>query len=341
MLSSANNTKELEQAKAPGDRATSAALVSIVIPCYKGAAFLAEAIESCLNQTYRNLEILVVDDACPENCTAIADRYAQQDPRIRVIRRPTNGRVARALNTGFEAARGQYFTRLAQDDLFAEDAIATMCGHLDEHPETGLVYCDYQAVDEQGNVLGRIEPLEPDRCLQFSNRLGLCVMWRRRVWETVGPFDPSYDTAEDYDYWLRVAEEHTISKCNGPAPFFFRQHPNMGSVRFISQQEDATLRLIHRRALRSTKTRLQRWLEERKALGWVSWRFATAYSGIGRHGDGLVRMIRSFYFWPLPYSFAEAKEVLVRPKLAALLCLRLLGLRNPKTMRMQPEALAK
>ena len=84
-------------------------LVSIVIPCYNGLRFLPQAIESCLRQTYRDLEVIVVDDASPDDCAAIAERYASRDDRVRVIRRPANGGVSRAFNTGFEAARGEYF----------------------------------------------------------------------------------------------------------------------------------------------------------------------------------------------------------------------------------------
>src|SRR5438477_12732943 len=85
-------------------------LVSVVIPCYNGAAFLAEAIESCLRQTYRDLEIIVVDDASPDHCAEIAGRYAAADSRVRVLRRARNGGVSSALNTGFRRARGEYFS---------------------------------------------------------------------------------------------------------------------------------------------------------------------------------------------------------------------------------------
>src|SRR5437868_315064 len=98
-------------------------LVSIVIPCYKGEKFLAQSIESCQRQTYPNIEILVVDDASPDRCAEIAADFADRDPRIRVLRRPQNGRVSRAFNTGYEAACGEYFTRLAQDDVFCDDAV--------------------------------------------------------------------------------------------------------------------------------------------------------------------------------------------------------------------------
>src|SRR4051794_7714636 len=101
-------------------------LVSVVIPFYKGERFLAQAIESCLRQTHRELDVILVDDASPDGCAAIAERYAQRDSRVRLVRRATNGGIARAFNTGFDAARGEYLTRLAQDDLMHDDAVAIM-----------------------------------------------------------------------------------------------------------------------------------------------------------------------------------------------------------------------
>src|SRR3954470_14326108 len=127
-------------------------LVSIIIPCYGGARFLPEAIESCLRQTHRELEVIVVDDSSPDDSAAVAQSYAASDSRVRLIRRPQNGGVSRALNTGLEAARGAYLTRLAQDDLFDESAIGVMQKHLMERPEAGLVYCDYYVINDRGTV---------------------------------------------------------------------------------------------------------------------------------------------------------------------------------------------
>src|SRR6516165_8538835 len=77
-------------------------LVSVVIPCFRGERFLAKAVESCLGQAYPLIEIIVVDDASPDSCAAIAERYALADGRVRVVRRPSNGGVSRAFNSGYE-----------------------------------------------------------------------------------------------------------------------------------------------------------------------------------------------------------------------------------------------
>ncbi len=217
----------------------SQALVSIVIPCYKGSRFLAETIDSCLKQTYREIEVIVVDDASPENDAEIAESRAARDSRVRVVRRAQNGGVSRAYNSGYAVARGDYFTRLSQDDMFREDAIEIMLRCLQEAPaNVGLVYCDMQKVDENGRWLSRwnqaddpyaadpdAKPVSsPDESALFpTQEVGLCVMWRRSVYEAVGPFRPRYDFAEDYEFYLRRLAE--LPPCQVQRPSSGRAGP--------------------------------------------------------------------------------------------------------------------
>ena len=92
----------------------------------------------------------------PENDAEIADSCAARDSRVRVVRREKNGGVSRAYNSGYAVARGDYFTRLSQDDMFREDAIEIMLRCLQAAPpNVGLVYCDMQKVDENGRWLSR------------------------------------------------------------------------------------------------------------------------------------------------------------------------------------------
>jgi glycosyltransferase involved in cell wall biosynthesis len=211
-------------------------LVSIVIPCYKGERYLAEAVNSCLAQTHRELEVIIVNDASPDRCGEIADEFARRDPRVRVLHHPANQGVANAFNTGFDAARGEFMTRLAQDDLFAPHALAVMLQALQATPAAGMVYCDEQSMDENGQLLSVTKKPAPEATLVGGNKIGLCVMWRRTVWDKVGKFNPRYDTAEDYDYWLRIREHFPIIHCP-EIIFYFRSHPGMGSRVFSVKQE--------------------------------------------------------------------------------------------------------
>ena len=98
-------------------------MISIIIPIYKVEKYLPECLDSIINQTYRNLEILLMDDASPDGCGEICDRYAAQDQRIRVIHMEKNGGQAAARNTGMDLASGEYLFFIDSDDWLAEGAL--------------------------------------------------------------------------------------------------------------------------------------------------------------------------------------------------------------------------
>ncbi len=250
-------------------------VVSVVIPCYKGSRFLAESIESCLAQTFRDLEVIVVDDASPERDAEIAEAIAARDPRVRVVRHPRNRGVSEAYNTGYRLARGDFFTRLSQDDLFRSDAIALLLDRLRAEPDVGLVYCDMQKIDEAGNILALWpQGPDPDHALFPTQEVGLCVMWRRTVYEVVGPFRSRFDFAEDYEFYLRVSRRFRLAKCGDEAPFFFRCHPHQGSAVFEKKQAVNYVRaqLSHHWAMaRTLPLRLEHW----KGVVGCSLRFLT------------------------------------------------------------------
>jgi glycosyltransferase involved in cell wall biosynthesis len=212
-------------------------LVSIVIPCYNGASYLSQAIESCLRQNYPALEVIIVDDASPDQCAEIAARFASQDRRACLARRKTNGGVSAAFNTGYDIARGVYLTRLAQDDWFEPDAIAEMASYLDQHPDIGLVYANEQRVEEKSPLGRHIRRPDPEVVLEGGNHMGLCVMWRKELSDKVGKFDSTFDSAEDYDYWERAVRHFRFGHLAGRSLLSVRFHPEMGSKKFAGRQE--------------------------------------------------------------------------------------------------------
>jgi len=221
-------------------------LVSILVPVYNGARYLAPALTSCLEQSHRELEVVVVDDASTDGSLALAREFERRDARVRVLARGENGGISRALNDGLRAARGDYLTRLAQDDGFRPDAIAYLVAALERMPEAGLVYGNMMIIDGAGQPIHPLIMAPPERVLFPANRLGLYAMWRRAVWEKVGDFCSACDTAEDYDYWLRVSRHFSLRKAGEEIPFYFRYHPEQGSVRSEHRQRIATRRALLR-----------------------------------------------------------------------------------------------
>lgn len=123
-------------------------LVSIIIPIYKVEKYICKCIESVINQTYKNLEIILVDDGSPDNCPLICDEYAKKDGRI-VVKHKKNGGLSDARNTGLDIANGEYLFFLDSDDYIAEDAIEKLYRILTE-TNSDLAICNYEYVSESG-----------------------------------------------------------------------------------------------------------------------------------------------------------------------------------------------
>lgn len=177
-------------------------LVSIVLPTYNGERYLAEAIDSCLKQTFPHVELLVVDDGSSVDIRRIV--AATGDGRTRYLRHAENAGLPKALNTGFAEARGDYLTWTSDDNRYHPEAIARMVEYLEAHPEVGLVYAGCRLIDERGTP-GEPLPLPPPERLWSINCVGACFLYRRQVYQQVGPYDPEVPLVEDYDYWLRTA----------------------------------------------------------------------------------------------------------------------------------------
>ncbi len=176
--------------------------VSIVLPTYNGEKFLRGSIESCLKQTHRDLELILVDDCSTDTTPAIMQEYAQKDTRVKVIRNQTNQRLPRSLNIGFRQATGEYLTWTSDDNEYVPQSIEKMLAHLKEYPQADFVYADYWAVYEEE---GRKELVDLSNLnLSAKNGIGACFLYTRRVYQKLGDYIPDYEIVEDYDYWMRV-----------------------------------------------------------------------------------------------------------------------------------------
>ena len=114
-------------------------LVSIILPVYNGQKYLRQAMASCLGQTYKNIELIVVDDCSTDSTPEIVRSFT--DSRVRYIRNEQNQRLPRSLNIGFAQARGEFFTWTSDDNYYRPEAIGRMVEYLQTH-QADFVYCD-------------------------------------------------------------------------------------------------------------------------------------------------------------------------------------------------------
>ena len=208
-------------------------LVSVVLPTYKRAHLLAQAIRSVLDQTHANLELIVVDDNSPDDTAAAVQSF--DDPRIRYVKNDPNLKLPRALNRGFALAKGDYLTWTSDDNLLAPTAIEKMVGVL-ATGDCDFVYADYWLFSEQdtdGHPLAPQHDRLPDTLqLDKGNHIGACFLYTRRLYENVGDYDPELFLVEDYDYFLRAASRFRFCHLGEPLYYFRRDDATLYCSRF-------------------------------------------------------------------------------------------------------------
>jgi len=227
-------------------------LVSVVLPVHNGARYVAASIESVLRQTYRNLELILVDDGSIDDTPRVLDSY-RHDPRVRIIQQ-TNQKLPAALNTGFAESKGEYRTWTSDDNVMLPDMLQELVTFLEHHSDVEMVYADQELIDEAGEPLLQSDycpgyqtppggnlicwPRDPGE-LNFvqNNYFGACFLYRAWAGMLVGDYSTSLFGFEDYDYWMRMN-------------VLFR-------VRHFGERRSLYRYRVHRKSLSSRDTELQ------------------------------------------------------------------------------------
>jgi glycosyltransferase involved in cell wall biosynthesis len=218
--------------------------VSVIMAVLNGERFIDEAIQSIVDQTYRECELVVVDDGSTDGTRAHVDRFRDR-LEIRYVRHDAPHGIAASMNAGVRAATGSLIAFLDHDDSWFPEFLATQTSYLRDHPDVAMVHSDFQTMDVAGKVIepsvaacrGRTRPSGDvfPQLFMDSFIVGNSVLIRRECFSNLGMFDESLHWG-DYHMWLRIARHYQVDYVDQVLTRY-RQHPTQ-STRSTTQRAD-------------------------------------------------------------------------------------------------------
>jgi len=208
------------------DLSTGYPKVSVLLAVRNGEEYVESAVRSVMDQTLRDLEILIVDDCSEDNTPSILSRLASEDPRIRVERLARNLRLPGALNHGLDLVRGSYVARMDADDLCEPDRLERQVAFLEAHPQITLVGCSTHHIDGEGHVfktsIRSQDPYAARWMCRFIMPFRHPTFLFRRT-EMAERYDATYSVSEDYDILARLSSKKQIA-CMPDVLLRYREH---------------------------------------------------------------------------------------------------------------------
>lgn len=215
-----------------------AGMISVVLPVFNCEKYLDEAILSVLGQTYTNLELIIVDDGSDDRSGEIADSYLKKDDRVRVIHQK-NMTLPYALNNGFSAANGEFYTWTSADNRMLPRCLELLCSELLSDRSCDMVFGNMRLIDENGDILRgkgwyEVPPLSgnvilPDYTANLNttanNTIGAAFLYRAGAAQVLAGYSEYKFMLEDYDYFMRMNSFFSIKHLLHMRPIYeYRMH---------------------------------------------------------------------------------------------------------------------
>ncbi len=226
--------------------------VSIILPTFNGSKYLGRSIKSCLDQTHKNLELIIIDD-CSTDPGTFQVISSFKDARIRYYKNDKNLGISPSLNFGFEKSCGDYLTWTSDDNFFEKNAIEKMLSYLLEKSEK-FVYSSYYSFNGEDESIKSVVRFPGTENLE-RNCIA-CFLFDREVFESIGGFDTGISFAQDTDYWLRVSKQFKISFLD-ELLYYYRLHSasqSMSNYKNFSYRAEAILVQYKNNILDTEKT---------------------------------------------------------------------------------------
>ena len=198
-------------------------LVTVYVTNFNYANYIEQSIESVLAQTYKNFELIIIDDGSTDNSREIINCYIEKT-NIRVIFQENKGLIA-SNNIAVRAAQGKYIMRLDADDYLDDNALLVLVNAIEKSDDIALIFPDYYYVDADGQVTGqeRRHDFQAQVTLLDQPAHGACTLIRRNCLLEVGGYSPEFTCQDGWDLWLKLTESYSVGNVNLPL-FYYRRH---------------------------------------------------------------------------------------------------------------------
>jgi glycosyltransferase involved in cell wall biosynthesis len=213
-------------------------LISVVLPVFNGDKFLSKSIESVLNQTHQNIELIIVNDNSNDNTLNIANQYAEKDSRVKIINNPINKKLPASLNIGHNACKGDFITWTSDDNFYELNTLKILLDNLIKK-EADVVYSNFTLIDDKDQKI-RDVTLPGVENLIFGNVISCCFMYRKEVYQRNNGYNEAYFLIEDYDFWLRASIHSKFYQIN-QSLYNYRKHEESLTNQIIVDPEKNNL----------------------------------------------------------------------------------------------------
>lgn len=285
--------------------------VSIIMPAYNVEEYLKESINSLIDQSFKNFELIVIDDASTDTTYDILSEY--QDPRIRIYQNTTNQGVARSLNIGLNIAKGKYIARMDADDYCDKDRLLYQVIYLENNPSIGICGTWMRAFNDRNTRIIRypIDPTSVKTDLFIYCPIGHpTIMGRKEIFHEF-VYDEKFDKAEDYDLWERISEKYQITNIGIPL-YNYRIHDDSVTWKFrtIQTEKSDEIRIrqlikiginptdyekfLHNSILCNLKTEI--WKDSLNLLKWIM-KILRANKMCNKYPTNKLRNLLFYYYW--------------------------------------------
>jgi glycosyltransferase involved in cell wall biosynthesis len=231
-------------------------LVSVIMPCFNGEKFISEAIESVINQTYKNWELIIIDDSSTDNSKKIIKQYYTADKRIHYIQNKKNKGIPSTRNTGIKISNGEYIAFLDQDDLWMKDKLDLFIREFNRYDiKVGIIFSDIEIVFADNIISRNYKKVNYYKIQKLSKRDFIKELFMRNFikspsqvvlskecFNKLGLLDERLHGGDDYDFWLRAAGEFNFKYLDIPlTKYRFHRENTSKKIRYYLEEDFMTI----------------------------------------------------------------------------------------------------